>query len=219
MYTAQEPESLMRTRGSVPRAQAKEETVRTAIRTGLFIVVLVATAGTATADTYVIQPDGSGDYPTIQAAVNAAAHGDTVELVDGTYTGDGNRDIVIPAQFIWIRGQSGNYMNCIIDCEGGPGEEHRGFHLTGELGTGDVTIMDIAIMYGYTTGVGGGIWIEDAEPEIRDCAVAFCTAVQCGGGICATDYAAAMINSCMIANNTADNGGGLAFRNAAATVS
>ena len=194
----------------------------TAMRVSVFgvaaVLVLLA-AGTAAGDTYVVQPDGFGDYPTIQAAVDAAAHGDIIELADGTFTGDGNRDIVVPAIYLRIRGQSANYMNCIIDCGGGPGEEHRGFHLTGDLGTGDVTIMDISIMNGYTTSGGGGIWIEDAEPEIRDCAVAFCTAVQCGGGICVTDYAAAMINSCLMVNNTADNGGGLAFRDAAATVS
>ena len=194
----------------------------TAMRVSVFgvaaVLVLLA-AGTAAADTYVVQPDGFGDYPTIQAAVNAAAHGDTIELADGTYRGDGNRDIVVPSVFLWIRGQSSSYMNCTIDCDGGPGEEHRGFHFTGDVGSGDVQLKDIAIINGYTTSGGGGIWIEDAEPEIMDCAVAFCTAVQRGGGICLTDYAAAMITSCLIVNNTADNGAGLAFHNSAATVS
>jgi hypothetical protein len=40
-----------------------------------------------------VHSDGSGPYPTIQAAVNAAAPADTVELTMGTFFGPGNREI------------------------------------------------------------------------------------------------------------------------------
>jgi hypothetical protein len=43
---------------------------------------------------YVVHPYGTGDYPTIQATVTAADDGDIIELTDGTFTGDGNRDVV-----------------------------------------------------------------------------------------------------------------------------
>jgi len=48
---------------------------------------------TCSAATIIVHADGSGDYPTIQAAIDAANEGDTVEVWPGTYTGDGNRDI------------------------------------------------------------------------------------------------------------------------------
>ena len=47
----------------------------------------------AAAETYVVKPDGTGDFPTIQAAIDAAYHGDVIELTDGVFTGDGNRDL------------------------------------------------------------------------------------------------------------------------------
>ncbi len=34
-----------------------------------------------------------GDYPTIQAGIDAAVNGDEVVVADGIYTGEGNRDI------------------------------------------------------------------------------------------------------------------------------
>jgi hypothetical protein len=40
-----------------------------------------------------VYPDGSGDLPTIQAALNASPRGTIIELADGTYAGEGNRDL------------------------------------------------------------------------------------------------------------------------------
>ena len=37
------------------------------------IVLALAVAGSAMAASYVVEPDGSGDFPTIQAALDAAA--------------------------------------------------------------------------------------------------------------------------------------------------
>ena len=81
-------------------------------------------------------------YPTIQAAVNAALNGDTVIIAPGTYTGAGNRDIIVNKP-ITIRSQDGP-ETCIIDCNGGisTGNDHSGFimsnreHLAGMTITG-----------------------------------------------------------------------------------
>jgi len=43
------------------------------------------------------------DYPTIQAAVNAAVDGDEVIVAPGTYTGEGNRDIDFLGKAITVR--------------------------------------------------------------------------------------------------------------------
>jgi hypothetical protein len=213
----------MRRLGAAERCATKEVTVRTPVRTGLSVVALVAIAASSSlAARHVVRPDGSGDFPNIQAAINAAAHGDTVLLADGTFTGDGNRDIVVPAVGVRIFGESGDYMNCIIDCEGGPGEEHRGFHFTGDVGTGDPWVKDIAVINGYTTSSGAGIWVSGAQPWLEDCAIAWCTvegSSQYGGGMFISGYSYPYVYSCLMVNNTADCGGGLAIENAGATIS
>src|SRR5512140_630920 len=48
--------------------------------------VLVTFPTVLVARTIVVRPDGSGDYPTIQAAVDAAApSGDVIQLASGTF--------------------------------------------------------------------------------------------------------------------------------------
>lgn len=43
--------------------------------------------------TYLVTAGGTGDFPTIQAAIDASVAGDTILLADGTFTGDGNWDL------------------------------------------------------------------------------------------------------------------------------
>jgi len=183
---------------------------------GAAVALVLVLAGAASADTYVVQPDGLGDYPTIQAAVNAAFDGDIIELADGTFTGEGNRDIQVPSRPITIQSQSGNYEDCIIDCEGSARAEHRGFRFGPEVGTGDVMLKGIGIINGYTTTNGGGIQIYGCEPEIRNCAIAQCTVVGSplkGGGIYIGDGADPDFYFCLVSQNTAYYGGGVAIVN------
>jgi len=175
-------------------------------------MLILTVVVTAAATTYVVSPNGLGDYPTIQAAVDAAIDGDTIELTDGTFTGDGNRDIVVPAKNIVIRSQSGEPVQCMIDCEGTSRSFHRGFHFT-STGTGTASLIGVAVMNGYTDTSGGGIWIEGASPQIEDCAAAGCTvdgSSKRGGGLYVDALGSPTILNCIFTGNTADYGGGMA---------
>lgn len=76
---------------------------------------------------WVVQPDGSGDASTIRAAIDSAATYDIVELADGIFTGEGNRDVYTYGRSILIRSASNNPTECVIDCEGSEAEPHIGF--------------------------------------------------------------------------------------------
>ena len=64
-----------------------------------------------------VAPDGSGQYPTLQAALDAAQEGDTLLLGDGRFEGPGNHGLTI-WRAISIRPAQGGPSSCIIDCEG-----------------------------------------------------------------------------------------------------
>lgn len=57
--------------------------------------LLISLAAPVGAATFLVNPDGSGDLPTLQAAVDASAAGDTILLGDGTFAGPGNRELTI----------------------------------------------------------------------------------------------------------------------------
>jgi formylglycine-generating enzyme required for sulfatase activity len=156
---------------------------------------------------YSVQPDGGGDYPTIQAAVDAAYPGDTVELMDGTYTGDGNRDIDFHGKAVTVRSQSGNPEDCIIDCEGSESEPHRGFYFHSGEGP-DSVVEGITITNGYAED-GGGIscQVVACSPTINDCILTGNHAYDDGGGL-RVSYGSPEVRGCIISNNTAEDVGG-----------
>ncbi|MHC4528674.1 MAG: BACON domain-containing protein, partial [Planctomycetota bacterium] len=100
-------------------------------------------------------------YPTIQAAIDAAEDRDVVVVADGTYTGPGNRDLDFEGKAITVRSENGP-ENCIIDCQGTPGEPHQAFYFhSGE--SADSVVEGFTITNGYSR-FGGAIANEDSSP-------------------------------------------------------
>jgi len=132
----------------------------------LVAVVIVFNPVTSIATTWYITPDGSGDVPTIQAGIDLAFTGDIIELADGIFTGDGNRDIEYRGKAITVRSQSGNPENCIIDCYDSEAS-HRGFYF--QSGEGNDSILGgITVSNGHDDYVGSGICCYFASPTIRN---------------------------------------------------
>ncbi|MBU1699031.1 MAG: hypothetical protein KJ970_07655 [Candidatus Eisenbacteria bacterium] len=118
----------------------------------IFLLVLGSTATPSIATIYVINPEGTGDYPTIQDAIDVAGNGDVIELTDGTFTGDGNRDINFLGLDLTVRSQSGDPHACIINSEGTSEDWHRAFFFSnGE--SSDSRIENLTVTGGYVSGI------------------------------------------------------------------
>ena len=74
--------------------------VRSLILPLMVMIVLTADAKSAT---IVVNADGTGDYATIQDAIDNATASDEVVLQPGNYAGQGNRDIEFHGKAITVR--------------------------------------------------------------------------------------------------------------------
>jgi len=162
-----------------------------------FAVLLSAMPAGATV--LVVHPDGTGDYPTIQAAIDAATTGDIVELSDGTFAGDGNRDLDFMGKAITVRSASGDPATCILNCGGSATEPHRGFHFhNGETALSEVTGLTITGGYTEEEPGGGAILCEGpAAPTLRSCVF---RENRDGALVCLTDAGATLVD-CVLREN------------------
>jgi hypothetical protein len=149
-----------------------------------------------------------GQYSTIQAAINTASSGDTVLVADGTYTGEGNRDLDFKGKAITVKSQNGA-AKCILDCQGSPENPHRGVHF--HSSEDDRSILNgLTIQNGYavTGESGGGLLCDQASPTILNCVITANTQggtddsqVSGGGGIACLQGASPVFQDCTISNN------------------
>jgi hypothetical protein len=130
------------------------------------MVIGLATAAASRAASWSVLPDGSGDVATIQAAIDAAQAGDVVELGDGTFTGDGNRDLDFGGTGLVLRSARGVAEACVIECGGSTSDPHRAFHFhTAE--PADALVADLTIRGGLAD-MGGAVAIfYKASPALR----------------------------------------------------
>jgi predicted outer membrane repeat protein len=167
----------------------------------LLIIYLLFLTGLASAATLLVP----SQYPTIQAGINAAVDGDTVLVADGTYTGDGNKNIDYSGKAIVVRSENGP-ESCIIDCE----DDGRGFYFHTSEDSNSI-VSGFTITNGqldYWDNSGAGILTSDASPVIENCRIIYNDAYYFGGGIqCYSGTT--IIRDCIIRGNTALGGGGI----------
>ena len=115
----------------------------------LIVIFFLISFTPAFAAEYLVKPDGTGDYPTIQAAIDAATAGDTILLADGVFKGPGNRNLDLKGKAITVRSRSGYPGDVTIDAEGVQWIPQRGFDF--KTGEGpDSVVRDITITGGST---------------------------------------------------------------------
>ncbi len=147
--------------------------------------------------------DGSAAHPfdAVQEATDAADPNDVVELADGAYTGDGNRDLDFSGKAITVRSASGDAAACVIDCEG----EGRGFFFHSGEGT-DSVVEGLMITNGSASG--GAVFCYGSSPTLANCTMSGNSADD-GGGVYCDWYSSPTLTNCTISGNLASRGGGV----------
>ncbi len=189
----------------------------------LALAATISLAPPALADTYLVRDNGSGDFPTIQAALDAVSSGDVIELASGTFDGAGNRDLDFLGKAVTIRSQSGDPADVTIDCDGSQFSPHRAFWFHSGEGASSL-IQGISIVNGFIQdGNGGAVLCESASPTFDGCVFGSNTVDgtgAAGGAIYCTGASTPTITACRFIGNAAGEysdgvGGALAFTDGA----
>ena len=136
-------------------------------------------ASRASAMTYTVRLDGSGNFSAIQPAIDACSAGDTVLVGPGSYTGAQNRDLDFSGVDLLLTSEAGKEQT-VLDCE----ELGRGFSFhSGESTAAVVRGLTVrnARLEGYP---GGGVYCQQSGLSLVDCRFESCSSSH-GGGLSA----------------------------------
>ena len=170
------------------------------------------------------------DYATVQEAIDAAGLGDMILLADGTYSGEGNRNLTFNGKVLTLQSENGA-ENCILDGGGetrlmnfnigesfgtiisgltitnGSAESGAGIHC---FNAGPV-IRDCIIIGNAASSIGGGIYCENSSPVIENCLITLNTAGSAGGGVYSRDESRPALSNCTLTGNEAGSTGGAVY--------
>jgi hypothetical protein len=157
--------------------------------------------------------DGSGDYTSIQEAINASANGDTVLVYPARYFENLNlngHNITIASLYILEPLQTyidstiidGNYIGSCVIIENGETAEVNGFTLINNEDGLNIPLDD------YPDNAGGGIYLgQNCNVTLSNCIIRNCFS-RLGGGMAVSRFANCDINNVNIFNNSALIAGG-----------
>ncbi|MCL6583856.1 MAG: right-handed parallel beta-helix repeat-containing protein [bacterium] len=151
--------------------------------------------------------DGSGDFASIQEAIDWALPGDTVIV----YPGRWRENLILAGKNLSILSQSGPSSTIIDGAQAGSavalinvGPESR--------------IEGFSIQNGLTPRCGGGIYCLNSSAIISSCRVIQNAAAESGGGISCEYNSSPTITNCLISANSALSGGGIFFERSRPTL-
>jgi predicted outer membrane repeat protein len=193
--------------------------------------LLAGLAAPAAAQDWVVRQDGTGDFTTIQEALDVAQPGEEIMVGDGLYTGPGNTALTFAGKGIFLRSESGA-GNCVINGEGefagfvftsgeGPDSIVQGFSILNTGGSDGAAIICtdgsptiIACQIGANIAdYGAGLYCmgDNSNPTVQECSFVNNVAGFDGGAVYATSAAAPRFEACFFISNSADQSGGAVF--------
>ena len=167
------------------------------------VMVWACMALPARAADMLVAPDGTGPYATIQDAIDAAGSGDSVVLMAGSYSGQGNRNLESDGSITIRRQNPGDEVT--IDILGTVFNPAFGMVIY----DGTLTLEGVTIRYSYHADYSaielrGGIFIAN------DCRFAFNTSDH-GGAISCNGGDRIVLTDCVLDRNTASVEGGAIY--------
>ncbi|MFH1843253.1 MAG: hypothetical protein ABIF77_08585, partial [bacterium] len=197
------------------------------------LLLICLLTGKLHATTLLVDPGGGG-YSDIKTAILNAVAGDTVLVVAGTYTGNGNKNLDFGGTNLVLLSRDGSAVT-VIDGEGSgqgisfhSGENDssvvEGFTFTNlpldspiRITNGSNPVFRACIIMGnhVTSSNGGGAYIADSSPEFITCTVAENTCADNGGGFFVSGGSPTFTRCTVIGNFTGAQGGGFRIVTAA----
>jgi parallel beta-helix repeat protein len=169
-----------------------------------------------------VRQDSSGDYATIQRAIEAADCLDVIELADGRYVLAVGECIDFMGKGITVRSRSRRAESCIIDCR----QQNLGFYFHRNEGKQSI-LEHLTIVNSKTAAV----FCQSSAPTIRNCIVSwekfprgngiylYRSAASITGCVISGSWwdsaisvhksSGAVISDCVVTGNSAATGGGL----------
>ena len=187
----------------------------------LSFLVLIATVSTSSSSTWYVKLDGTGDAPTIQAAIDIAKSGDVV--------------LVAPGQYTWAnQGTTGDYglvtflrrvTGIKLKSESGPGVTVLNAQYMGRImflmAENSITVDGFTMKNGvaplFGDNNGGGIIAHLSAPVFKNCIIRNCSGVQ-GGGMWFGGVSGPRFENCKFLNNSSTYGAGVFLINSSSTM-
>ena len=171
----------------------------------LSCAVITAISASAFADTLLV-PD---DYGSIQSAIDAAVEGDVVSVAEGIYY----ETIDFLGKAITVQSTNGSPQGTYID-----GNVSSGVVVTFATGETNLSILDGLTIRNGLNQDGGGVYVFESSPTIRNCVITGNTAKRYGGGLFIDAGSVTMESTVVRGNESSSAGGGVYMRTSSATV-
>jgi len=180
----------------------------------LFTIILIFLAIESLPQVIIVDQAGGGDYLTIQQGIDASQNGDTVLVYPGTYYENINfsgKNIVLCSRYIydqdvWYINHTiidGNHQGSVVLIISGEDETTTLYGFTIQNGTGTDSIISARGTQ------GGGVFVKDSNPQIRDCIIRNNIATYSGGGIFLWNSIIFLSGTILYNNCSVMDGGGI----------